>query len=453
LNGTASQHTIALEPGLQRFNGTQAPSYQYIIDDATASFNSDASWRTVTVDSGFRTDDYPLYIGASPPFYHCWQSTCHEQDAPGGAAQWNLNISEDGLYTIQVWLPAGPGADSWTKNAIYEIVSNGNVIFSTSLDQTTATAGDGWHTIASNLNLTVAGAPFVRIHNGGSGSLIADAVYVTSSALYNDGTLATQVTLGPFDGILLQRQTPVAAATSRVNSVVNAASYQPAIASGGFVSITGAGFGNSTRSWTSSDFSGNHLPISLDGVSVTINGQPAYVEYISPTQINAIAPDDDTIGQVAVKVTTRQGASYAGTVLKQKLSPAFFPYQSGTTTYVAAVHLDGTLVGPEGPSSRPAVPGEVIEIYGTGLGPTNPAAPTSQLVPQPAPLSLPATVTIGGVNAQVQWAGIVSSGLYQLNVQIPTVATGDQPVLASVSGFQSVANAFIAVAQQWSTVR
>jgi uncharacterized protein (TIGR03437 family) len=97
---------------------------------------------------------------------------------------------------------------------------------------------------------------------------------------------------------------------------------------------------------------------------------------------------------------------------------------------------------------RPAVPGEVLEIYGTGFGPTNPAAPTSQLVPQPAPLSLPATVAIGGVEAQVQWAGIVSSGLYQLNVQVPNVAAGDQPIQASVSGFQTVANAFLAVAQQ-----
>jgi uncharacterized protein (TIGR03437 family) len=298
------------------------------------------------------------------------------------------------------------------------------------------------------VNLTTSGSPILRVHNGSSGSLIADAVYVTSTALYNDGTQAPQVTLAPFDGILLQRQTPVPAPASRVNSVVNAASYQPAIASGGFVSIIGTSFGNSTRSWTSSDFSGNNLPTSLDGISVTINGKPAYVEYISPTQINAIAPDDDTIGQVQVQVATPQGPSYSGTVLKQKMSPAFFTYQSGTTTYVAAVHLDGTLVGPAGPSSRPAVPGEVIEIFGAGFGPTNPAAPTSQLISQPAPLSLPATVAIGGLNAQVLWAGIVSSGLYQLNVQIPNVTAGDEPAQASVSGFQSVANAFLAIAQQ-----
>ena len=73
---------------------------------------------------------------------------------------------------------------------------------------------------------------------------------------------------------------------------------------------------------------------------------------------------------------------------------------------------------------------------------------TSQLVPQPAPLSLPAAVMVGGVNAPVQWAGIVSSGLYQLNVQIPNVPAGDQPVLTGISGFQSPANVYISVAGQ-----
>jgi uncharacterized protein (TIGR03437 family) len=186
----------------------------------------------------------------------------------------------------------------------------------------------------------------------------------------------------------------------------------------------------------------------LDGSSVTINGRPAYVEYISPTQINAIAPDDDTIGQVPVQVTTPQGASYAGTVLKQKLSPALFTYPFGTNTYAAAVHLDGTLVGPAGPSSRPAAPGEEIEIYGTGFGATAPATPTGPLVSQPAPTALPVTMTIGGVSAEVHWAGLVSSGLYQLNVTIPNVAAGDQQVQATVSGFQSPATVRLSVASQ-----
>jgi hypothetical protein len=311
LNGTSSTQTVSGLTGLQRFNGKQAPLYQYIVDDADTGFTATGAWKTVNYNTGSLSGaGASASLLAEPqnangPYYHAWLGSCHQLDASSGTAQWDLSLPADGAFTIQAWLPAAPNASTWTKNAVYEVVSNGNVIFSASLDQTTAGNGDGWHIIATGLNLAVAGAPFVRVHNGASGSLIADAVYATSAARYNDGTPAPQVTLWPFDGILLQRQTPVPAPTSRVNSVVNAASYQPAIASGGFVSIAGSGFGNSSRSWTSSDFSGTNLPLSLDGISVTINGKAAYVEYISPIQINAIAPDDDTIGQVQVQVGPR----------------------------------------------------------------------------------------------------------------------------------------------------
>lgn len=450
LNGESNSQNVTLESGFQRFQGTQAPRYQYIVDDSDSAFSSVGSWNTVTYNTGAFEPGFGPNLPSEPqnqngPYYHCWEGTCHELDSGTGQAQWNLNLPADGQYTIQAWLPAAPNAANCTKNAIYEVVAGGNVVASVTIDQTTAAAGDAWHMVAT-VSLTSADAPFVRVHNGGSGALIADAVYLTSAALYNDGSPAPQVTLGAFDAILLQRQQPAPVPASQVNSVINAASYQPGIASGGFVSIIGTGFESApARSWSSSDFSGNNLPTSLNGISVTINSKPAYVEFISSTQINAIAPDDDAIGQVQVQVTTPQGASYAGTFLKQRLSPALFTYPSGTTSYVAAVHTDGTLVGPNGPSSRPAVPGEVIEIYGTGFGPTTPATPTSQLVAQPAPTAASVTVSIGGTNAAVQWAGIVSPGLYQLNVQVPNVGAGDQPVQTSVAGFQGAANVFVAV--------
>jgi uncharacterized protein (TIGR03437 family) len=447
LNATTGSQTISLEPGLQRFSGSQAPKYQYIVDDTDAGFVSSGSWNTVTYDSGVQWGDQEPTSSAEVhgPYFHAWQLTAHQLDGSSGTAQWNLGIVEDGQYTIQVWLPAAPNAGNWTKNAVYKVMSGGTVLASATLDQTTASAGDGWHMIAT-VNLTAAGSPFLQVQNGGSGALIADAVYVTSAALYNDGSSAPEVTLSPMDSILLQRQNPLPASASRVNSIVNAASLQPAIASGGFTSITGTGFGASTLEWTSSDLSGTNLPTSLGGVSVTINGNPAYVEYISATQLYVIAPDDDTIGQVQVQVATAQGTSYTGTVLKQKLSPAFFTYPSGTTSYAAAVHLDGSLVGPDGPSSRPAVSGEVIEIYGTGFGATNPAMATSQSISQPAPLSFPATVSIGGANAIVKWAGLVSSGLYQLTVTVPMVSTGDQTVQTTVSGFQSPSGVMLSIA-------
>jgi uncharacterized protein (TIGR03437 family) len=398
LNGSASPRTVTLEPGFKRFTGTQAPLYQYMVDDADSAFSVAGSWSTVTYNTGSwgpvgrNLPFLPQFQNG--PYYHCWEGTCHQLDSGTGQARWNLNIPADGQYTIQAWLPAAPDAATWTKNAVYEVVAGDNVLASAAIDQSTASAGDALHQVAT-LSLRAEDAPFLRVRNAGSGPLIADAVYITSAARYNDGSPAQQVTLGAFDSILLRREQPLPESTARVNAAVNGTSNQPAIAAGGFVSIYGTGFGDTSRSWTSSDFSGDNLPLSLDGVSVTINGKPAYVQYIGPTQINAIAPDDDTIGPVPVQVTTPLGASYTGTVLKQKASPGLFTYQSGTTIYAAAIHVDGTLVGPIGPSSRPAVPGEVIEIYATGFGATTPALPTAQLVSQAAQTTLPVTMTIG----------------------------------------------------------
>src|ERR1035438_8739772 len=149
--------------------------------------------------------------------------------------------------------------------------------------------------IAPSLYLTAASAPAMRISNGGSGPLIADAVYVYSAALYNDGSAAPSVTLAPMDGILLQRSQPVAAPVSRVNGVTDAASYGAAIAPGEWVSVFGTAFSTASQIWTAGDFVNGQLPTSLGGVSVAIDGQPAYISYRSPGQINALMPADATI--------------------------------------------------------------------------------------------------------------------------------------------------------------
>ncbi len=206
LNGTSSAQTISLDSGMKTFSGSQAPKYQYIVDDSGASFTTSGSWIVDTFDTGRRV--------ATGPYYHAWQSTLHELDSATGSAQWKLNLPADGHYTLQAWLPAAPAASGWTTKAIYNVVSGGQVVATTTLDQSQARGGDQWFTIATDVNLTMAGAPYVTVQNGGSAPLIADAVYVTSTrVLYNDGSPTTQVTLQPFDSILLQRQTPTQSIT------------------------------------------------------------------------------------------------------------------------------------------------------------------------------------------------------------------------------------------------
>jgi uncharacterized protein (TIGR03437 family) len=210
--------------------------------------------------------------------------------------------------------------------------------------------------------------------------------------------------------------------------VASAASYQPGLASDAWISIFGSNLSASTYTWQDSDFVNGLLPTSLQGVSVTINGVAAYVAYISPTQINLLAPDDATIGTVQVQVTAARQNSNTRSAPKTLFAPAFFTLASGA--YVAALHADYSLVGAPnllpGVVTQPAKPGETILLYGTGFGPTTP--------PTPAPLANPVQIKIGGMAATVAFAGLVGPGLYQFNVTVPSLPSGDAAVLATIGG-------------------
>jgi uncharacterized protein (TIGR03437 family) len=173
------------------------------------------------------------------------------------------------------------------------------------------------------------------------------------------------------------------------------------------------------------------------------------VEYISPTQINVLAPDDASTGPVQVQVTAAQLASNSLTVQESAFFPALFTIANGM--YVAALHLDYSLVGSAGllpgVTSTPAQPGETIAIYATGFGPTNPASPTAQLVATPEPLANSVQVTIGGVAASVTYAGLVGPGTYQLNVTVPNLPAGDAPVVATVGNFTTQTGVSVTVGQ------
>jgi hypothetical protein len=128
------------------------------------------------------------------------------------------------------------------------------------------------------------------------GSMVA-GTYSASVSFRPVGTTGTVITVP----VTLTIQPPLP--TVNITSVLNGASYQPGIASAALVSIIGTNLSQTNRSWQDSDFVDGQLPTSLDGVSVTINGISAYVQYISATQINVVAPDDSTTGLVSVQVT------------------------------------------------------------------------------------------------------------------------------------------------------
>ena len=235
-----------------------------------------------------------------------------------------------------------------------------------------------------------------------------------------------------------------------ITGISNNASGAPSIESGSWVSIYGSGLSATTRSWQASDLSGNNLPTTLDNVSVQINGKKAAIAYVSPGQLNVQAPTDTAIGPVQVQVTNSLGTA-SGTATLESYSPALFTFQA---KYASARHnSDGVYVAPagyfgSGTTSRPAQPGETLQIYATGLGPTTPAVPAGQLVGSPAPLAnlTQLVVTMGGVPATVEFAGIVAPGEYQINAVVPLLAAGDQPIVAAIGGFSSQTGISIPVA-------
>jgi uncharacterized protein (TIGR03437 family) len=99
-------------------------------------------------------------------------------------------------------------------------------------------------------------------------------------------------------------------------------------------------------------------------------------------------------------------------------------------------------------NSTPAKAGETIALFATGLGNTNPAFPSGQVITASANLATPATVTIGGLPATVSFAGLTSTGLYQVNVTVPAgLQAGDNVLTLSVGGFSSPGGAFVNVGQ------
>ncbi len=230
-------------------------------------------------------------------------------------------------------------------------------------------------------------------------------------------------------------------------AVVSAASLQPGFSSGGWMTILGASLAPSTDDWRGAVIHGD-LPISLDGVSVTVDRQPAYVAYISPTQINAVAPEVND-GPVSVIVNGPNGASTQAMAAAYPAQPAFFQWGG----YVVATHQDYSYAVNNGTFSQntaPAAPGDVIILWGTGLGPTTPAAPSGVAVPSGMPYQTasPVTVTLGNTPVTVFGAALAPgfAALYQIAIQIPeSLADGDYPVVAAVSGAQSPSGVLLTV--------
>ncbi|MGA3018762.1 MAG: IPT/TIG domain-containing protein, partial [Bryobacteraceae bacterium] len=217
----------------------------------------------------------------------------------------------------------------------------------------------------------------------------------------------------------------------------------PGIGPNLYVNINGTNLSSTTDVWDS-HITNNTLPTQLDGVTVTIGGELAYLQYVSPTRIQVLTPTDLGLGTVAVQVTNSNGTSAAVSVTSQQFAPGFFEWLNNqpvaTHTNFTDAMTNGTYAGL---TTVPAAPGEYIILWGSGFGPTTPATPNGTVVPNNGTTYFVATAPSLTINGQpmAYYATALAPGfvgLYQVVAQVPaSMPNGDWPVIATVNGVSS----------------
>jgi uncharacterized protein (TIGR03437 family) len=181
-------------------------------------------------------------------------------------------------------------------------------------------------------------------------------------------------------------------------------------------------------------------------VAVEVGGRRAPVYYVQADQINAQAPILDATGQMDVRVILNPGTpnevrSEAARVQVNPRAPALFTFDGR----LAAAHRpDGALIG----TQTPARPGDVISIYGSGFGFTDPVFQPGEFA-FGTPALQGVTVTLGGRQVtEIFFAGLssIAPGLYQFNWRVPMdVPDGDAAIVLRIGGVDTQTGVVIPV--------
>jgi len=210
-----------------------------------------------------------------------------------------------------------------------------------------------------------------------------------------------------------------------IGSVVDAATYQAGGAPGMVASVFGTNLTTTTLL-----ASARPLPYSLGGLTATVNGMPAALMYVSPTQVNLQIPYEASAGPAVLGITNTNTGQAAGFAFPlAPAAPRIFNDGSGNANPTVSVPQGGAFA-----------------VYVTGTGEVSPAlksaySPTAgtPLASLPKPL-LPLSATVGGVPAFIQFVGITPGliGTMQVNLRLPaSVPAGVQPVVITVGGVAS----------------
>jgi uncharacterized protein (TIGR03437 family) len=243
--------------------------------------------------------------------------------------------------------------------------------------------------------------------------------------------------------------------------VTNGASFgmapNAAVTPGSLISVFGTNLASATASADSIPLSDN-----LGGVSVTIGGFPAPLNYVchlcvsgSGDQLNIQMPWGVQGNSAQVVVNNNGSSSMAASISVAQFNPGIFTVNSGVGVAIAILS-DGALAAPSGSipglTTRPGKAGDVLTILATGLGAVDsPIADGANSLDKLRHTVTQPTVLIGGTPATVSFSGLSPQfvGVNQVNAQVPAGApTGDTvPLQFQVGGLTTTDRATIAVSQ------
>jgi uncharacterized protein (TIGR03437 family) len=257
---------------------------------------------------------------------------------------------------------------------------------------------------------------------------------------------ATLPTFDLFPGILIGHMPQLGPApTLTAQGIVNAATdISGPIAPGEIVSLFGQNLGPADGAGPVMD-DGLLFATEVEQTKLLFNGVQAAILYAAPGQINAVVPEsvqqsDSTLIQVVhygipSPQVQAQVAAY---------SPGIFTYLVGGKAYAAATNSDGIIQGPGSPLRR----GTVATFYATGVGIAL-GETAESIAARPSPLATFPSISIGGMPAQVIYAGVspgLTAALTQINVMIPAGApAGNAVEVVIAAGGQSQGNVWAAI--------
>jgi uncharacterized protein (TIGR03437 family) len=346
-------------------------------------------------------------------------------------------------------------------------------------DKQTGTVGATLNALVVNVGfraqIPVAGAPVAFAVTSGAADLTASTSNTDAT-----GAAGVGITLGNTPGAVVVTASVAGAPPVQFN--LTATAPPPAISSGGIAgaggsvppvamispgglaSIYGSNFApaGTSRQVYGGDLVNGNLPTQLAGVCVQVGGLPAFLTYVGANQVNIQVPAVPVDSTVDVQVTTNCGAANALQSATQKVATKaatpellyWLNNANGHNPVCAVDAITGADSGATGLISgvtfTPAKPGEILTIYGTSFGPTNPAVAPGALPPGAASTTNNPVVTVGTVtlnSSDVLYAGVspCCAGLYQLNIKVPALADGDYPVTLSLGSFTTPAGGYLTV--------